>query len=181
VKQSDASLDIAAPDFMQSSQRLQRDFDRSFAEAPPTGAHLDEDFLAIRIGSNGYAIRLSDVVGLHRVRKIVPIPTRATHLLGISSFRGMTAPIYDLRALLGHASAAPPGWLVLARGPSPVGFAFDVLEKHLRIATTSVEVDPQARLHIHGIVRTTTSAFSLIQIASVLEALTHGPHGRMKE
>jgi chemotaxis signal transduction protein len=164
-----------------SAERLRDDFDRSFAEAPSTRVHRDEDFLAIRIGGDGYAIRLSDVVGVYRERKIVPIPSRAVHLLGLSSFRGITAPIYDLRALLGHTGPAAPPWLVLARAESPIGFAFDVLEKHLRVGASnavSVAVDPHSRRHVNGVVRSEGSTFSLIHIASILDAITrHGPIG----
>jgi purine-binding chemotaxis protein CheW len=177
-----ADLSVVVTETFRLAERLRHDFDRSFAEAPLTGAHLDEDFLAIRIGGDPYAIRLSDVVGLFRDRKIVPLPSRAPHLLGISSFRGATTPIYDLRALLGHPGGAPPRWIVLARSPSPVGFAFDLLEKHLRIAAApSVEIDHQANRYVHGVIRTASSVFSLIQLASVIEAVTHGPRGPLKE
>ncbi len=161
----------------QSADRLRSDFDRSFAEASSTQVQRDEDFLAIRIGADGYALRLSEVVGLYRDQAIVPLPSRAAHLLGLASFRGVTAPVYDLRALLGHTTGARTPWLVLARAASPVAFAFDVLEAHLRVAAASavsVQIEPRARRYVNGVVRSAGSTFSLIHLASILEAIAHG-------
>src|ERR1700675_3898235 len=104
---------------------LRRHFDEAFAAPTSPIAEPLEDLLAIRVGSDPYALRLSEIAGLHVGVKIVPIPSPAAQLLGIVGIRGVMAPIYDLAALLGYPPAASPRWIALARAAQPVGFAFE--------------------------------------------------------
>jgi purine-binding chemotaxis protein CheW len=154
---------------------LRHGFDRSFAEGPTVGSAASEDFLAIRIGGDPYALRVSDIAGLHADRKIVRIPSPEPTLLGIASFRGAMAPVFDLRLVLGYASGAAPRWLVLVRGPALVGLAFDLFEAHLRAvgeSTLSLDSEERAPRHLRGVIRTTEVARPLIHIASVIEAIS---------
>jgi purine-binding chemotaxis protein CheW len=152
---------------------LRHGFDRSFAEAPTLRSAASEDFLAIRVGGDPYALRVSDIAGLYADRKIVPIPSPAPTLLGIASFRGAMAPVHDLRLVLGYARGAAPRWLVLVHAPALVGLAFDLFEAHLRAvgeSTLSLDAEEHATRHLRGVIRTTEVARPLIHIASVIEA-----------
>lgn len=157
-----------------TAARLRETFDRAFAEAPVAAADRPEDFLAVRIGGDPYAIRLADVAALHRDRKIVALPNRAPELLGIAGFRGRMAPVYDLGALLGYAQNPKPTWLVISRGKSPVGLAVEQFEAHARVPREnmfSADQEKNARHHVRGAVRIDQLLHPLIHVASVLEAI----------
>jgi chemotaxis signal transduction protein len=95
-------------------------------------------------------------------------------LLGIVGIRGMMAPIYDLAALLRYAPAANSRWLVLARAPQPVGFAFETFESHLQVAAASLaDANDNAGTggtgqHVRGTVRAAGALRPIIHLASVL-------------
>src|ERR1700722_17800966 len=97
-----------------------------------------EDLLAIRVGSDPYALRSSEIAGLHVGVEIVPVPSPVAQLLGIAAIRGIMAPIYDLAALLRYPPAANPRWLIFARAAQPVGLAFEGFEQHLQASQSVI-------------------------------------------
>lgn len=113
---------------------LRRSFDRTFAQSAHLRTAPAEDFLALRIGGDPYAVRLLETAGIYAGRKIVPLPARLIELHGIAALRGLIVPVYDFAALLGYGSSGPGRWLLLARGPEPVGFSFAGFEGHFRVA-----------------------------------------------
>ena len=66
-----------------SAAVLRRLFDDSFAAAATVESARLEGLLAIRLGSDPYALRLSEIAGLHAGVKIVPVPSANAQLLGI--------------------------------------------------------------------------------------------------
>jgi chemotaxis signal transduction protein len=164
-----------------SADVLRRLFDEGFAAAATAEFARLEGLLAIRLGSDPYALRLSEIAGLHAGVKIVPVPSANAQLLGIVGLRGVMAPIYDLAALLGYAPAANPRWMVLARMSHPVGFAFETFESHLRVPETSLANDESganagdggqhARRHAGGAVRAAGALRPIIRMASVVELI----------
>jgi chemotaxis signal transduction protein len=135
VSTHETHIDEASPGA--TATALRRHFDESFA-APAATPEPVEDFLAIRVGSDPFALRLSEIAGLHVGVKIVPVPSPTAPLLGIVGIRGTMAPIYDLAALLRYPPAASSRWFVLARAPQPVGFAFEIFESHLLVSRASL-------------------------------------------
>jgi chemotaxis signal transduction protein len=160
-----------------SAAALRRLFDDSFAAAAAAKSARLEDLLAIRLGSDPYALRLSEIAGLHAGVKIVPVPSARAQLLGIVGLRGIMAPIYDLAALLRYPPAANPRWVVLARMSQPVGFAFETFESHLQVPETSLANDESnanagaARQHTSGTVRGPGALRPIIRMASVVELI----------
>lgn len=153
------------------ADELRRDFDRSFAEAPRGDVEGWEALVALRVGGDAYALRLSELAGLHHDRVVVPVFGVGTPLLGLSSLRGVLLPVYDLRALLGYPASDPaPRWLALARSPSPVALAFDVFESHLRVRPGEVSAagDPSARRHTRGAIRVGEQTRPLLRVESLL-------------
>jgi chemotaxis signal transduction protein len=112
-------------------------FDRSFATLPVVASDREEDFVAVRIGSGGYAFHLSHIAGLFTGKRITPLPSRAAALLGIAGFRGNIAPVYDLHLLLGHPRVEKPAWLATAAG-MPVAFAFEAFDGHIRVPRAAI-------------------------------------------
>jgi chemotaxis signal transduction protein len=154
---------------------LRRAFDRSFAEARGEEAEALQNLLAIRIGGDPYAVRLSEIASLHADRKVVSVPTRTPDLVGLVGLRGLMAPVYDLRTLLGYAGGAAPRWLLFVRTPDLVGFAFDLFEAHLRAGAqemSSTNDGDAASPYVRGVIRTADGIRSLIHIASLKEAIT---------
>jgi chemotaxis signal transduction protein len=157
---------------------LRRLFDESFAARAASISERLEGLLAIRVGSDPYALRLSEIAGLHVGVKIVPVPSPAAQLLGIVGIRGTMAPIYDLAALLRYPPAANPRWLIFARGPQPVGLAFGTFESHLQVSQSSLanSNDEDAGKgvivqHMRGTVRAAGALRPIIHLASVLEMI----------
>jgi chemotaxis signal transduction protein len=120
---------------IESAEALRRAFDGSFADPPAAAARGREGFLTVRIGGDPYAFRVGDVLAVVSDRKIVAVPTPAPALLGLASLRGDLVPVYDLAQLLGQPRATSTRWLAVARGPDPVGFAFETFEAHVSAAS----------------------------------------------
>ena len=133
---------IDAASAVATATALRRLFDASFAAPAALISQRLEDLLAIRVGSDPYAFRTSEIARLHVGVKIVPVPSPVAQLLGIAAIRGMMAPIYDLAALLHYPPAANPRWFVFARAPQPVGLAFETFESHLQASQSSLASHP---------------------------------------
>jgi purine-binding chemotaxis protein CheW len=161
-----------------SAAALRRLFDDGFATAAASKSENLEDLLAIRLGSDPYALRLSEIAGLHVGVKIVAVPSPSAQLLGIVGLRGTMVPIYDLAALLRYPPAARPRWIVLARTSQPVGFAFETFESHLQVSEASLangQVEGAnsgaAGQHTSGTVRAAGALRTIIRMASVVELI----------
>lgn len=159
--------------FTDRASALRLDFDRSFAEPPPAPAPPLEDFLAIRVGTDPYAVRLAEVARLLVDGAVTRLPTPAPELLGITSFRGAIVPVYDLRALLGYPVAETPRWLAIA-AQVPVALAFDAFDAHLRLSreasAPSAGGEP-AREHLRGVLRADDRVCPIVDVRSILEAI----------
>lgn len=127
---------------------LRREFDAGFAGAPRLEtAHL-ENLLAIRLGGDGYVLRVAQIAGLHADKAVSPLPTPVAELRGLAGFRGRPAPVYDLAALLGYPAAATTRWLILARAAEPLALAFEAFEAHFSIAASGIVRAPGATLDV---------------------------------
>lgn len=161
---------------------LRAAFDRSFAASEQERAAAAEvDILAIRVADQRYALRLSEVQAVHAERKLVPVPSPVPELLGLVGLRGLVAPIYDLRLLLGHPAGPVPRWLALAHATSAIGFAFDALEVHLRVSANDLVMprvgDAGSHHFAPGSVVTASGPRPLIHLPSLIESVTRGKPG----
>jgi chemotaxis signal transduction protein len=169
---------IEAATAVATAATLRRLFDESFAAPAASRPERLEDLLAIRVGPDPYALRLSEISGLHVDVKITPVPSPAAALLGIVGIRGMMAPIYDLAALLRYPPAANPRWFIFAHALQPVGFAFETFESHLQMPRSSLANGAGEDAgtggtgqHLRGTVRATGALRPIIHLASVLEMI----------
>lgn len=178
--------------------QLRDAFDDAFSEAPSVVAVALVELLAIRIGGDRYAIRLSECAGLHLDRKVTPLPTSVPGLLGIAGFRGSLVPVYDLRVSLGHPRRTDaPRWLVSVsgsdKGVGVVALAFDVFDAQLRVPPGAIIADlaPPVRpnegdarhphaAHTDGVVHLPDGARRVLRLPSVLEAI-HARAGRQRQ
>jgi chemotaxis signal transduction protein len=157
---------------------LRRRFDESFAAPAESRPERVQDLLAIRVGTDPYALRLSEIAGLHAGLKIVPVPSPAAQLLGIVGMRGMMAPIYDLAALLGYPAVATPRWIAFARGRHAVGFGIENFESHLQVPDALLMQSEGegagmvvAGQHLRGTVRVDGVLRPIIHMASMVAML----------
>ncbi len=163
-------------DLGETLRALSREFDDSFAQAPREHTQAMESLLAIRMAGRPYALRLTDIDGLHVDRRIVPLPAQAAHLLGVASFRGRIAPVYDLASLCGYARVSSPRWLVLLRSKEPVALAFELFEKHFSVLPQDIisaqAADLAAKLtstaHLAHAARHEDTARPIIELPSLL-------------
>lgn len=156
-----------------TATKLRRTFDETFAALPVVVTTTSEDLLGIRIGGDPYAIRLTEIAGLHADRTIVPAPSLAPELLGLAALRGQFIAIYDLGAFLGYRAGNTSRWFMIARESKAVGLAFEVLEAHDRVPQISPAVTgtESMREHVRGSVRIGDAFRPIIHIASVVEAI----------
>ena len=152
--------------------QLRAELDASFARPRELARPELAPLLAIRVGEDGYALRMSDAQALLADRPITRVPTPVPELIGLCAIRGAIAPVYDLGALLGLRTPrlSPPRWLVLAKHPELIALAFDALDAQLLVPVA--EIAPPASGSEHdGAVRVHGELRPLIKIASVLEAI----------
>jgi chemotaxis signal transduction protein len=171
MMQGAAVLEVASVAAKRAAE-LRLAFDSSFANRPSVERSATQDLLAIRLGSQKFALRLTEISGLFADKKITFVPGGSEYLLGMSGFRGVIAPVYDLQRLFGYPGGQAPRWLVIARTAS-VGFAFDAFDGQLRISPDAIA--PRQRsdkhdltgdvVHVGDIVR------PVIELSRVLDAL----------
>lgn len=156
-----------------TAAQLRQAFDRSFAEPLHGATEPQEDFLAIRLGGDAHAIRLVDIANLLPLIALTRFPSPVPELLGITGFRGVIVPVYDLGALLGYAAQEPPRWLVFAAA-GPVALAFEAFEGHLRLARSARApqhgADSSPR-HVQEVLRTSDQIRPVVSVASILETI----------
>lgn len=156
---------------------LRSAFDRTFSEPPALAAAITEDLLAVSISGDAYALRVSELSGLVSNRKVVAVPTRALHLLGVAGVRGALVPVYGLAGLLGYdAARSPAPWLALCGRQDPVALAFEQLEGFLRVPRADlypvgIELSKQ---HVAEGVRAGGVTRRVVDTRSVLTALQAG-------
>jgi len=168
-------MSLEGPLPMTRVRELQDAFDRTFSEPPRASVGQHEDFLAITLGSDPYAMRLSDVAALFLSRHITGLPGSVPALLGLVALRGALVPAYDLGSLLGYPKSASARWLaVILDGRVAVGFG--QFDGHVRVSRDAIAEAPSGgtasrqplvreSLHIEGGVR------PIVHLPSVLEAV----------
>jgi chemotaxis signal transduction protein len=158
-----------------AAAELRRAFDAAFA-APPRDARADAvALLAIRVGSDPYALRLLEARGLLQLRGVVPVPSRRGELLGVTGLRGAVVPVYGLARLLGRGAAGEePRWAVLCGAEERVAVAFDAFEGHVTAAAKDLVAAEggAAREHVTHLATAAGALRPLLGLDSILRAIT---------
>ncbi|MBI4467947.1 MAG: chemotaxis protein CheW [Acidobacteria bacterium] len=157
-----------------TAEELRRAFDRSFAEAPAAESPEIEDLLAIGMGSDPYALRVSEIAGLFAGQKVSPLPGPLPELVGIAGLRGEVVPVYDMPALLGYSGAETLRWIVLVVTGETVALAFDQFDGHVRLERKAVapeDRDNSARRHVREVARIADVVRPIIHLPSLLQAI----------
>lgn len=170
----------------QKLAELQRSFDASF-EAPALTREVDhEDMLAIQVHAGSFAVRISELAGVHAVRKIVPLPGAVLGLVGLVGVRGRLVAAYRLSDLIGQAAPESPlRWFLLCRDEFQVGLAIEGIDAYLRVPKAEVhpvQGDETLGEHVSDVVRSLGVARGVLTIKSILAAIARRasatPNGR---
>jgi purine-binding chemotaxis protein CheW len=148
---------------------LRLEFDRSFASAPTAEVGSKQDLLAIRLGENNFAMRLSEISGLFVDKKIIRVPGASAAMLGIAGFRGSIVPVYDLQRLLGYSSQTSR-WMVVAAA-APVAFIFQQNDGLFRVPPDALTQAQGQHDFTNDFVQIQGALRPIIQLSSVLEAI----------
>lgn len=168
-------MSVHEPQTVAKVAELKRMFDQTFAEAPRSDASPTDDLLAISIGSDPYAIRLSEVAGLLSDRRVTWLPGSVPELIGLMGLRGALVPVYDLRALLGYPRGTVPRWFLITAA-TQVALAFDRFDGHLRVSRAAVSTGSAQRGAtqlpcVREIVRTDAFVRPIVDMHAVLDAI----------
>jgi chemotaxis signal transduction protein len=164
-----------------AAEELRRRFDAAFVAAPVDRDEDLESFLAVKIGNEGYALRIRDVTGFAAARKIVPLPSPIAEMLGLAGIRGSVVPVFSLAAMIGYGQAQEvPRWFLLCGAAEPIALGFGEFEGYLELPRASrSEVagagDPDAtrapRDHVRHVVRARGEVRGVIDMPSVIKAI----------
>lgn len=153
---------------------LRREFDNAFAALPAGPGEGRESLIALRAAGEPLAVRTLHIVGICKRRRIVPVPTRVSGLLGLTGFRGALLPVYDLAALLGLPGAAGEGaWLMLTGPETPVGLIFDEFEGQVEVERACLYESERSseRAHLRMVARMGAGHRAVIDIPGVVEEI----------
>jgi chemotaxis signal transduction protein len=158
--------------FSATAMELRRAFDASFAGTRDAPGAAVEDFLAVRLGSDSYALRLSEIAGIFVDKRITRLPSRVPSLVGMAGFRGAILPVYDLAVLVGYPSTSRWRWLAIAAS-DPVAFVFERFEGHLRLAREAVaSTDARSdQLPVREMAHGPDRLLPIVHIPSVVDAI----------
>ncbi len=158
---------MSVPRIEERAAALRHAFDAAFA-VPPSGTRAEtEDFLAIRVADDPFAVRVSSVVRLAAAPKIVPVPSRRPAVLGVAAMRGALVSVHSLAALLGYpGDAGVHRWMALADGGDMVGLAFHELDGFLRVPKGA-----NGAIASGGVTR------PIVDMRAILETITTGTTG----
>lgn len=158
---------------MTIARDLQAAFDASFALPAASESASEVDFLAIRVAGDPYAIVVAELAGVFADRPITPAPSRSPALIGIAGVRSSIVPVFDLAAQLGYQRVLGTAarWIAMA---GPVGFAFEALDGHARVAATAITSQAEAaRPHSSEVVQVNGQLRPIIRLSSVVAAIGH--------
>jgi len=159
---------------------LRQGFDRAFAEELTGASDAGVNLLAIRVGRDAHAVRLSDVAALEVRCAVTPVPSEHPELLGIAGLRGAVVAVFDLAALIG-ASGGEASWVLLAKG-APVAFAFAGFEGVLNVRESDLARTQTARgARVRDVVWREGQPLPVIDVAGLVGDLEHRPRVAPRE
>lgn len=159
---------------------LREAFDASFTMPASPGDVDQEDMLAIRVGGGRFAVRVSELAGVHACRKIVPLPGEVLGLLGVVGIRGRLVAAYRLTDLV---SAGPPEgpmrWLLACAADSQVGLLIESLDAYLRITAANLHParnEEGISEHVREVLQHDSGSRGVLSVPSILASIARRAH-----
>ena len=152
---------------------LRRAFDQAFAASPSAvDGGEREPFLMLGAGGDPFAVRVVEVAGFEKARRLLALPDAPPHLLGLAGLRGRLLPVFSLSLLLGYPREAEAPWLLVVGSDEPMGLAFARFDG---LALLPREAAPRGETvaggHVRGHVRTDAVWRGVIDLAAVREEI----------
>jgi purine-binding chemotaxis protein CheW len=119
---------------------LRTEFDSVFALPPLVELEQGVDLLAIAVGDDPYALRLSELAGLYVDKPVTPLPAAPAGVRGLAGFRGAVVVVYDVAALLGAPMAVACRWIVATAANPAVALAFGRFDGHVQARPDQIAV-----------------------------------------
>jgi len=160
-------------------RHLHNEFDSSFARPWTPPRAQTEAYLCFTAQGGNFAAPLSALSSVARAGAIVPVPSQASTLLGITVLRAKIMPVFSLAALLETPPAANSevSWLAVLRGPRPAALALDSLAGYGDPASIH-KADTAAPLpFITASVSLHEEMFALLDCERLYEVITRDPAG----
>ena len=151
-----------------------REFDSSFTVPAVISRKHVHLVVRIRVSDRIFAVKRDELTGISKLKQVLPIPSSASALLGITTVRGTLVPVFDLAAMLGLTSSREQAaWTLLINRATPVGLAFDDFEGQSEVFSGNFfDGDPpQAGSYFHQIAETDAGKLPVLDIAGLLESI----------
>ena len=149
---------------------------REFGEEAHVEAGEQLELISFRLAQETYAVRLTHVQQIIKLREITLVPRAPEYILGVISLRGQIIPIFDLRRRLDLAAAEPTREtriIVVMEGAKVIGLIVDKVEQVVRIPAGMIEPPPPIlggleSEYIEGIGRFDGRMLILLNLSKVL-------------
>jgi len=102
-------------------------------------------YLAFHLGEEEYALDITRISEIIKVREYTDIPRAPEFVLGIISLRGVVVPVFDLRQRLGLGKSEPLSTsriVVCQLGEVSVGLLVDSINQVVKLADDDIEPPP---------------------------------------
>jgi len=130
---------MSSTTILRSAAELREQFDQGFALPPEGTGEASIALLALRVRTDPFALRVSELAGLFVRRRVVPLPNSQGGLLGLMCLRGQLVPVYDMGVMLGYAPAkSAPGWLLQVQSAESFVLAFDAFDGQFVVPETAL-------------------------------------------
>jgi chemotaxis signal transduction protein len=182
----EVSMSTAGSKLENKIAEMRQRFDQSFALALTEQAIKPEPMLAITVEGEPFALRVHEISGLAvSEEKIVPVPSRAPELLGLTGIRGKVVPVFSLVRLLGFDSERSEArWLVFCGDrQTPIALAFEAMERLFEVPSTAIFARQEASGHryVNATVGEGKTLRGVISIPALVEYIeTRGANERRK-
>ncbi len=160
----------AADELDAQLDRLKRDFDDSFKVSRRPFEEKLEDLLAIRLGREPFALRLSEVATIVAGPPITSVPSQHSALLGLAGLRGVLVSVFDLGLLLGLQRVASVKWVLRVKDSS-TAFGFAELEGQFRAQARDAAADALEQRAVKGELHGAVRVWPLLNLSSLARGL----------
>jgi purine-binding chemotaxis protein CheW len=170
-------MNLKSSGSLENVDALRKAFDESFAIRPGERNQNVEGLLVLRVSGVSYAVKLREIKGLFRKKKISPVPGPVPELLGFAGIKGILVPVYSLAALLGRGQEnCDSKWFVLCQSSEAAFFALAVeeFEGYVDVAYSNITSDavPSAKPRtFHQVARINDTSRVIVDIPTVLSLI----------
>ncbi|MGH7440963.1 MAG: chemotaxis protein CheW [Polyangiaceae bacterium] len=159
---------------------LRSGFDAAFARPSAEAAKDSVGLLLLRLGTERYALRVTELSDVVAACKVVPLPGSRPELLGIAGVRGRFVPVYSLASLVGGPSSPSWSWIAICGSEEALGLTFDTLEAYVQVAPADLVAATSgdgSGGHVREVLRKDGTLAAVISTASIVGSIKSRAQG----